>query len=156
MALIDYSLERFPEELVDRIETIDGINELVFGELDPEAEEQAHRTNVMIAEWIEQLATSASGSHSHFMPDHTHVGLHYVDLADDVQTDKYEVGFFRRADPQDALVPPAPFITLYSWRTQQLGFGVIWSSFGFRCEEISAEAEEAIYQQVLGAASRSH
>lgn len=33
MALLDCSLERFPEELTDRIETLDGINELVFGEI---------------------------------------------------------------------------------------------------------------------------
>lgn len=148
MALVDYSLERFPEELTDRIEAIDGINELVFGEIDVHAEERAYRTNLMIAQWIERLATSASGSHSHFVPDHTYVGLHHVDLADDVQTEKFEVGFFSLSHPAGALVAPTPFLTLYFWRVQQLGFGVIWTSLGFRCEEITPEAEEAIYQQV--------
>lgn len=122
---VDYSLERFPEELTDRIETIDGVNELVFGELDIDAEGQAHRTNAMITDRIKQLAVSASGSHSHFLPDHTHVGLHHVDLADDVQTEKFEGGFFRQTLPQNSLISPTPFLTLYSWRVQQLGFGVI-------------------------------
>ena len=154
MALVDYSLERFPEELADRIETIDGVNEFVFGDLDPEAEDLAHRTNVMIAEWIQRLAASASGSDSYFMPDHSYVGLHYVDLADDVQIEKFEVGFFRHDDQPDPLVPTEPFITLYSWREQLLDLSVISSSFGFRCEEISAEAEAAIYEQVLEAVTK--
>lgn len=152
MAIVDYSLERFPEELDDRLETIDGVDELVFGEIHIEAEEQAHRTNLMIARWIQRLATSASGSHSHFMPDHTYVGLHHVDLADDVQTEKFEIGFFPLSHPAGPLVAPTPFLTLYFWRVQQLGFGVIWTSLGFRCEEITPEAEEAVYRQVQEAA----
>ncbi len=152
MALVDYSLERFPEELTDRLEAIDGVDELVFGQLDIEAENQAHLKNVMIASWIEQLAVSPPGSHSHFMPDHSYVGLHEVELHGEVQTYKFEVGFFRRTDQQDPLVPPEPSITLYSFREQLLDASIISSSFGFRCEEISAEAEEEIYQQVLAAA----
>lgn len=155
MALVDYSLERFPEELTDQIGNIDAACELEFGELDPQAEEQAHRTNLMISEWIEQLATSTSSSHSRFMPDHTYVALHYLDLVDRVQTEKFEVGFFRLPRTQNSLVPPAPSLTLYSWRVTELGFGIIWTSLGFRCQEISAEAEEAVYQQVLRVASRS-
>lgn len=152
MALVDYSLERFPEDHASHLEAIDGINELVFGEFDIQAEDEAHRTNLMIADWIERLATSASGSHSHFLPDHTYVGLHHVDLADDVQTEKFEVGFFPLSHPAGSLVAPDPFLTLYFWRVRQLGFGVIWTSLGFRCEEITSEAEEAIYQRVLRAA----
>lgn len=94
MALVDYSLERFPEELEAHLDTIDGVEEIVFGEIDIEAEDQAHRTNVMIANWIEQLATSSSGNRSHFQPHHMHVGVHYVDLVDNVQTEKFEVAFF--------------------------------------------------------------
>lgn len=154
MALVDYSLERFPEELADQIETIDGINELVFGEFDIQAEDQAHRTNLMIAKWIQRLATSALGSQSHFIPDHTYVGMHHVDLADDIQTEKFEVGFFSLSHPAGWLVAPTPFLTLYFWRVKQLGFGVIWTSLGFRCEEITPEAEEAIYQQVLASATK--
>lgn len=88
------------------------------------------------------------------MPDHTYVGLHEVQLEGQVEVHQYEVGFFRRVDPQDLLVPPEPFITLYSIREQLLDTSIIASSFGFRSEEISAEAEEAIYQQVLTAAGR--
>lgn len=154
MALIDYSLERFPDHLIENFDDLEHADQLEIELPDIEAEEQAHRTNVMIANWIEQLATSASGSHSHFMPDHTYVGLHEVQLEGQVEVHQYEVGFFRRLDPQELLVPPEPFITLYSRREQLLNSSIISSSFGFRCEEISAEAEEAIYQQVLTAAER--
>lgn len=155
MALADYSLERFPEDLADRIEAIDGTNELQLGELDIDSEEQAHLKNVMIAAWIEQLATAVPSARSHFMPDHACVGLHHVDVVDSVQTDKFEVGFFHLITPY-VIVPTAPFLTLFCWRVRELGFGVIWTSLGFRCEEISAEAEEAIYQRVLTAAAAAY
>jgi len=153
MALVDYSLERFPEHLIESLDDLEFADQVNVDLPDLLAEEQAHRINVTIAEWIEQLAASASGSHSHFMPDHTYVGLHEVQLDGDVQTDRYEVGFFRRVDPQELLVPPEPFITLYSWRVEQLGFGIVWSSLGFRCGEIAPEAEEHIYSQVVSAAT---
>lgn len=151
MALVDYSLERFPDHLIDQFDDLDG---LVLGEVDIEAENQAHLKNVMIANWIEQLAVTGSGSHSHFMPDHSYVGMHEVEVDGDVQIEEFEVGFFRRSDQKDPLVPPEPVITLYSIRQQLLDTSIISSSFGFRCEEISDEAEEAIYQQVLAAAGR--
>lgn len=148
MPLTDYSLERFPEHLIEQLEDSDCV-ELTIDLPDIQAEDQAHRSNLMIATWIERLATSES--HCIFMPDHTHIGLHHVDLAADVQTEKFEVGFFCKKT-SSLFVPPTPFLTLYYWRVQQQGFGLIWTSLGFRCEEISAEAEEAIYQQVLTAA----
>lgn len=154
MALIDYSLERFPDHLIESLDDLEHADQLHEYLPDLDAEQRAHQTNLLIANWIEQLATTASGSHSHFMPDHTYVGLHEVQLEGQVEVHQYEVGFFRRIDPQDLLVPPEPFITLYSIREQLLDTSIIASSFGFRCEEISAEAEEAIYQQVLTAAGR--
>lgn len=153
MALVDYSLERSPEHLIESFDDLELADQLEIELPDIEAENQAHLVNVMIASWIEQLATWASGSHSHFMPDHTYVGLHEVKVEGDVQIEEFEVGFFRRSDQKDPLVPPEPVITLYSFREQLLDTSVISASFGFRCEEISTEAEEAIYQRVLDAAS---
>jgi len=154
MAIVDYSLERFPEELVDHVDLVDGFGELTFGEFDIEAEEQAHRTNLMIAAWIERLATLGGGELPSFLPNHSYVGLCQVEQIGDGKMEKHEVGFFRRRRfPTSWLRPPRPTITLYSWRASQLEFGIIWSSVGFRCEPISDEAEEEIYQRVLAVAT---
>lgn len=48
--------------------------------------------------------------------------------------------------------PPKPTLTLYVWRTQQIGFGIIWSSFGFRCQPIDEHEQEQMYQRVRAAA----
>lgn len=108
----------------------------------------------MIATWIERLATSTAGEHPSFMPNHSYVGLCQVEQIGDGKMEKHEVGFFRQKRfPTNWLHPPRPTITLYSWCASQLEFGIIWSSVGFRCEPISDEAEEAIYQRVLAVAT---
>ncbi len=152
MPVVDYSLERFPDGMVDRFEW-SGSEPLEFGVLDPETENSAHQLNVMIAEWIERLALSQHGQHELFMPDHTYVCLHDVEMIDDVAAEKHEVGFF--AEPAGAMLfTRDPTITLYSWRTSQQGFGVLWSCVGFRCQPISEEREEEIYRLVIASAAR--
>lgn len=155
MALVDYSLERFPEDQATHLEAIDGIELLESGDFDMQAEEQAHQTNLMIGEWIRRLATSEPTAGAQLLSAHTYVGLHHVDIIGGTQTEKFEIGLFSRSSPRHLLVPPAPFLTLYSWRVQEIGFGVIWTSLGFRCQKITPEAEEAIYQHILAAARHS-
>lgn len=152
MPVIDYSLERFPDGIVDRFEWSDA-EQIEFGVLGPETENSAHQLNVMIAEWIERLALKQHGQHELFMPDHTYVCLHDIEMIDDVAAEKHEVGFF--AEPTDnMLFTPDPTVTLFSWRTSQQGFGVLWSCFGFRCLPISEQRAEEIYQLVIASAAR--
>ena len=153
MVLTDYTLERFPDLPFEHLELADDLEQCEFGPPDLQAEEQAHQTNLVIAEWIERLANSASGEHPSFLPSHSYVGLCQVEQIGDGKMEKHEVGFFRRRRfPTNWLSPPRPTITLYSWCASQLEFGIIWSSIGFRCEPIAEDVEEAIYQQVLAAA----
>lgn len=99
MALVDYSLERFPEHIVDHVELIDDVEQLEFGVLDVDAEEQADRTNTMIASWIERLAASSSGACPAFMPGQSYVGLRELEVIGDGKMEKFEVGFFRDEAP---------------------------------------------------------
>lgn len=152
MRLVDYSLERFPDGMVEQFDwSEDAEPTRIVAELDLEAESAAQELNVTIADWIEQLALTGHGRHELFMPGHTYVGAHDVEMIDQVEAEKYEVGFFA-AQPANVISVPLPAITLFSWRTTQQGFGILWSCLGFRCEPVSREVEEAIYQQVLLAA----
>ena len=153
MVLTDYTLERFPDLPFENLELTDDLEQCEFCPPDLQAEEQAHQTNLLIAAWIERLASSSGNEHSTFMPNHIYVGLSQVEQIGDGTMEKHEVGFFRRRKLAPMwLSPPNPTITLYSWRASQLEFGTIWSSVGFRCEPVTEDAEEAIYQQVLMAA----
>ena len=154
MALTDYTLERFPDHPFEHLELTDDLEQCELDPPDLQAEEQAHQTNLMIAAWIERLATSAGGEHSSFMSNHSYVGLCQVEQIGDGKMEKHEVGFFRRRRfPTNWLRAPRPTITLYSWRASQLEFGIVWSSIGFRCEPVTEAAEEAIYQRVLAVAT---
>jgi len=152
--LADHSLERFPDGMEDRFEVLDDAGPIdLEGVLDPEMETRAHNLNVLVAGWIERLALTGHGRHGLFMPDHTYVGLHESEVIDDVEAEKHEVGYF--ADTKgDVHFTLRPTITLYSWRTTQQDFGVLWSCVGFRCEPISEERAEAVYQLVIASATR--
>ena len=155
MALTDYTLERFPDPF-DEFELTDELEQCEFVTPDLQAEERTHQRNLMMAAWIERLATSTGGEHPTFMPNHSYVGLCQIEQIGDGKMEKHEVGFFRRKRfPTNWFRPPCPTITLYSWRASQLEFGTIWSSIGFRCEPVAEDVEEAIYQRVLLAAGES-
>ena len=147
MTEVDYSLERFPPETEDWFDM-----DLFEGEavVDLQAENAADRVNQAIVCWIERKALTSFGSDDPFMPNHSYVGVTETEFVDDVCSQKYEVGFF--PDDMNWASPPKPTLTLYVWRTQQLGFGIVWSSFGYRCQPIDDQEQERVYQQVRAAA----
>jgi len=146
MTEVDYSLERWPSDADEwfDIEPVDG-----EFHVDLEAEDAAHRINQAISNWIERKALTSFGIDHRLLPNHTYVGIEQTEFVDDVCSQKYEVGFF--PDLTNWTLPPKPTLTLYVWRTQQLGFGVVWSSFGFRCEPIDDLQQEQVYHRVLAA-----
>jgi hypothetical protein len=149
-----YSLERHPYDPGEDFANIDVDRSEIKNRPTSQEEEDAHRLNLAVRDWIIHLSEGAIELPMDWALIATVDRVKSQDVAGTVTSRRWEARLTTRGSRGPASIDPITQITFYYWYDSLPDGSVVTDYTGFGSEPLTDEAEEAIYQRVVMEAMR--